>query len=141
MKAKTSTIKATSLLLTVVFILFAMVPMEAKPKKKKKDKYDYITVTVFQQFTKDMAFMKMKRVRQVDGQEEGRQTMISISFEGDEYSKELEQRFYEQYAQNPTLPLALDFLGDSGWEVSTTNQILVDGGLLMTTVVLQKAKK
>ena len=141
MNAKSSAWNALSIFLAIVIIACTTFQIEAAPKKKKKDKYDYITVTVYQQFSKDLAYMNMKRGSQSTDRDENRQFMINISFEGDENSKEIQQRFFEQYSQNPTLPLAIDYLGDLGWDVSTTNQILVDGGLLMTTVILQKPKK
>lgn len=140
MNSKNTMLKKSALFLAIIFMVFAISPIDASPKKKKKDKYDYITLTVFQQFSKDMAYMNLKSGAQGKSPQENNRSMVNISFEGDENSKELQQRFFEQYGKQPSLPLALDFLGDSGWEVSTTTQILVDGGLLMTTVVLQKAK-
>ena len=129
-----------SIVFAFIFIIFSTAQVDATPRKKNKDKYDYITLTVIQQFSTDMAYTRLKRGSQSVPQENRAQPMINISFEGDEYAKELQQQFFEQYAQQPSLPLALDFLGESRWEVTTTNQILIDKGLLMTTVILRKAK-
>jgi hypothetical protein len=118
-----------------------MMPAYAAPKKKKNEKYDYITVTVLEQFSMDMAYRTMKRGMKPSAQEETTKPMINFSFDGDELAKELEMQFYKQHEEHMTMALALDFLGEEGWEVSTTTQLMLDSGLLMTTVVLQKAKK
>lgn len=132
--------KFSSLLVALAICLTSITSAEAGPRKKKSD-YDYITVTVLSQWSVDMAYAKLKqRGDKVGSNSEKPQSMTSVTFEGDESASELYRRFFEQYTDGQSLPLALDYLGDYGWEVTTSNQVYVDSGLLMTTVILRKPK-